>query len=72
MVRRLIEDQQVDGLQQQLDHCQSGTFATGEHLYFFRRILASEHESTQQILDLVADISFCNIVYRLEHRQVFI
>ena len=72
MVGRLVEDQEVDRLEQQLDHRQARAFTPRKNLHFLGRIFAAEHERAQQILDLVAHVAYRHIVDRLEHRQVLI
>lgn len=67
VVGRLVQNQEVDRFQQELDHCQAGTFAAREHFHFLHRFFRSaEHEGAQQVTYLVADFSFCHVVNRLE------
>ena len=69
MVGRLIQNQEVDRLQQELYHGQTGTLTTGEHLHLLGRIVATKHECAQQILYLISDIPFRHIIDGLENRQ---
>ena len=72
MVGRLVEDKQVDWFEQELDHRQPGTLASGKDLYLLGRILASEHECAKQILDLVADVALGHVIDCLEYGQVLV
>ena len=73
MVGRLIQNQQIDRFQQKLDHRQPGTFSTGKHLDFLHGFFrSSEHESSQQIADLVADFSLRHIIDGLEYGQILV
>ena len=69
MVGRLVEDEQVDGFEQQLDHCQSAAFASREHLHLLVYILATEHERAKYVLYLQSDVALCHIVNGLKHGQ---
>ena len=62
VVGRLVENQQVDGLQQQFDHRQTGPLAAGKHLdEFFAGILA-EHEGAEDIADTGPDVAHGDVV----------
>ena len=69
MVRRLVENQQVHGLQQQADHRQATTLTTAQHLHLLVRRFAAKHKGTQYVVDFQAHLAFSHIVYRLEHGQ---
>ena len=69
MVGRLIENQQIHRLQQQLQDSQTGSFSTRQNLYLLGRILATKHECTQQIANPISDFALGNIIYRLENRK---
>ncbi len=49
VVRRLIQDQQVHRLQQQLDHGQACLLTTDRYFYFLLDRLAAEHKGTQNV-----------------------
>ena len=72
MVSWLIEDQQIDRLQQQANHRQTGTLTAGEHLHLLVGGFATKHEGTEQIPNLQTHITLSNIVDRLEHSQILI
>ncbi len=73
MIRRLVENQEIDRLQQQLNHRQPRPFTAGQHLHLLHRLFRSaKHESTQQITNLVPNLTLRHIVNRLEYRQVLI
>ena len=73
VVGRFVQYQEVNGFEQKLDHRQTGTFTTAQHLYLLHGSLgATEHKRTEQIAYLVTDIPLCHIVDGLEYGQVFI
>ena len=72
VVGRLIENQQIHRFQQQLQDSQTGPFSTRQNLYLLGRILATKHECTQQIANLISDFALGNIIYRLEKRKLAI
>src|SRR3712207_64715 len=51
MVGRLVENQQVDRLQEQLYHGQTAAFAAAKHLYLLLRSLSTKHKRSQQVVD---------------------
>ena len=69
MIGRLVEDEQIDGFEQQLYHCQSAAFASREHLHLLVHILATEHERAKYVLYLQSDVALCHIVNGLKHGQ---
>ena len=46
MVSGLIEYQEVDGLQQQTDHCQPTALPATEYLHFLFRSLPTKHKGS--------------------------
>ena len=69
VVGGLVEDEQVDGLQQQADHRQARPLAAGEHADELLRGLAAKHKGTEQVVDLQAHLSPRHLVDGLEDRQ---
>lgn len=69
MVGGLIENQEVDGFQQQTDHCQSTAFPAAKNLHLLIRSLSTKHKSSKYIIDAQADITLRHIVDGLEDRQ---
>ena len=67
-----VQNQQIDRLQQQFDHGQSGALSTGEYFYLFVDIVPAKHKCAEQILDLRPDISHSYIIDRLENGQLFV
>ena len=51
MVGGLVEDEQVDGFEQQLYHGQTTAFATRKHLDLLVGGFASKHESAEDVVD---------------------
>ena len=45
VVGRLVEDEKVDRLEQQLDHAEAHALASRQHLDFLLCVLATKHES---------------------------
>ena len=72
VVGRLIEDKQVDGLEQQPDHRQPGALTAAEHLDFLLRDLATEHEGTEEVVDLQAHVACCHLVDGVVDGEVLI
>ena len=69
VVGRLIEDEEVDGLQQELDHCQTRAFAARQHFHLLVRSLAAEHEGSEDIADAHTDIATRYTVNGVEDRE---
>ena len=44
MIRRFVENQEIHRFQQQLNHGETGTFATGKDFYLLVRSLSAKHE----------------------------
>ena len=72
MVRRLVEDEQIDGFQQQANHCQSAALATREHFHFLLRLLAAKHEGTQNVVDAQTDVASSHAVDSIEDCQALV
>ena len=72
VVRRLVENQQVHGREQQLDHGQSGTLSTGQDFHLFVDVVTAEHESSQHILDFVFQLHGGYVVDGLENGKTFV
>ena len=64
----LIEYQQIDRLQQELDHRQTTAFSTTQHLHIFFRSLASKHKGTQQVIDFETHFTSCHTVDGIVNR----
>ena len=69
MVGGLIENQEIDGFQQQTDHCQSTAFPAAKNLHLLIRSLSTKHKGSKYIIDAQADITLRHIVDGLEDRQ---
>ena len=65
MVRRLVEDQEVGGTEQQLDERDTSALATTEDADLLLRLLAAEHEGPQEVIDARADLALRLAVDRL-------
>ena len=72
MVRRLVEDQQVHGLQQQAYHGQAAPLAPAEHLHLLVTLLAAKHESAKDIIDAQTHLTLCHVVDGLEDGEVLV
>ena len=72
MVRRLVEDEQIDGFEQQANHCQSAALATREHFHFLLRLLAAKHEGTQNVVDAQTDVASSHAVDSIEDCQALV
>ena len=69
VIRRLVENEQVHGFQQQANHCQPTALAARQHFYFFVRLLAAEHKRTENVVDAQADFAACHSVDGLENGE---
>ena len=67
VVGRLVEDEQVHRLKQQLYHSQTATLATRQHLHLLVDCLASEHERSENILYLQTYVALSHAVDCVEH-----
>ena len=72
VVGRLVEDEKVDRLQQQLYHGQTAPLASAQHLHFLVRGLASEHEGTQYVAYLQPYVAHGSTVDGVEDRQLVV
>ena len=52
MVCRLVEDQQIDGFEQQPNHGQPAALSAGKHADFLVRRLAAEHKRPEDVTNL--------------------
>ena len=66
VVGGLVEDEQVYGFQQQLYHGQTGALAAGKELDLLLRSLATEHEGSQYVAYLQADVATRHTVDSVE------
>ena len=69
VVGRLVENQQVDGFEQQPDHGQAAALAATEHPDFLVGSLASEHERTEYVLYPQAYLAARHAVNGVKHGQ---
>ena len=67
VVGGLVEDEQVYGFQQQFYHGQTGALASGKELHLLLRSLATEHEGSQYVAYLQADVATRHTVDGVEH-----
>ena len=67
VIGRLVEDEQVHRLKQQLYHSQTATLAARQHLHLFVDCLASEHERSKNILYLQTYVALSHAVDCVEH-----
>lgn len=72
VVGRLVKDEQVDRVEQQLHQRQTGAFASRQNFYFLRAFFTSEHEGSEQVADFVADITYGYVVNGLENGQILV
>ena len=69
VIGRLVEDQEVDGFQEQLDHGQATALASGKHLHLFVRSFAAKHKGAEDIANFQANIAFRHAVDRIKHGE---
>ena len=69
VVGGLVEDEQVDGLQQQAYHRQTALLTAAEHLDLLVGILSAEHECAQDVVDARAYVAHGHIVDGVVHGQ---
>ena len=69
MIGRLVENQEVDGFQEQLDHCQATALTSGKHLHLFVRSFAAKHKGAEDIANFQANIAFRHAVDRIKHGE---
>jgi hypothetical protein len=69
VVGGLVEDQQVNGFEEEADHGQAGAFASREDGHLFVDVFAGEEERPQEVADFGADVAHGHPVDGLEDRQ---
>ena len=72
VVGRLVEYQQIHGLQQQSDHSQSATLATAQHLHLLVALFAAKHKGTQYVVYLESYLALGHVVDGLVHGQILV
>ena len=72
VVGGLIEDEQVDRLQQQPYHRQAAFLSTAQDLDLLVGILATEHESAQDVVDARAYVAHSHIVDSVMNSERFV
>ncbi len=72
VVGGLVEDEQVDGFEEEANHGQTAPFAARKHLDGLVGSFAAEHERTQYVADLGADVAHGHAVDGVEHREVLV
>ena len=70
VVRGFVEDEEVDGLEQQLDHGQARALAAREHFHLLVRGFAAEHEGTEYVAYLQADVALGHAVDGVENGEL--
>ena len=69
MVCRLVEDEAVDGFEQEFNHGQTGSFAAGEELHLLFAGLSAKHEGAEDVAYLGAYVAPCHAVDGFEDGQ---
>ena len=72
MVGGLVQNEQVDGLEQQPYHSQTRPLTAREHLDFLFGCLATEHKGTQQVVYLEPHLARCHTVYGVVYGQILV
>ena len=72
MVRRLVENEQVHGFEQQANHRQPTALTARQHFYALIALLAAEHKCTEDVVDAQADVAPRHVVDGLENGQRFV
>ena len=72
VIGRLVENEQIHWLEQQLQQGKACAFAAAKHFHFLHRFLAAEHECAKHIFYFCSDVAFCNVVDSLKHSEVFV
>ena len=72
VVGRLIEDEEIAGLEEKPYHCQSASFASGEHFHFLFAGFSAEHERAEDVANLGPNIAHRHIVDGVEDGEVLI
>ena len=68
----LVEDEQVDGFQQEAYHGQTAALATTEHLDFLVGLFAAKHEGAEDVVDFQAYLATGHAVDGLEYGELTI
>ena len=72
VVGRFVENQEVHGFEQELNHRQTTAFTTRQHLHKLVAGFSTEHERTEQVANLQTNVSLCHTVDGVEHGDVAI
>ena len=72
VVGGLVENQEVDGFQQQADHGQTAALTATEHFYALLRGFAAKHKGAEYVVDSQSDITLGHIVDGLKHSETLI
>ena len=72
VVGGLVEDQEVVGLEEELQQGKTCALTPAEYLDLLRGSLSPEHKCPQKVLDLRTDLSLGDIVDRLKYRAVLV
>ena len=70
MIGGLVENEQIDGIEQEPYHGKSGLLASRKHLHFLVGVLATKHKCAKDVTDLGADVADCHAVDGVEHRYL--
>ena len=62
VVGRLVEDEKIEGFEQEFEDGQARALTAGQHLHLFRPFFAAEHEGAEQIANFEANFAFCHTV----------
>ncbi len=62
MIGRLIEDQKIDGFEEELDHTQTDTLTARKDFDLLLSVFATKHEGAEKVRDLFANFADSNIV----------
>ena len=62
VVGRLVENEQIEGFEQEFENGQARTLTARKHFHLLRSFLAAEHEGTEQIADFEANFAFRHVV----------
>ena len=72
MVGWLVEDQQIDGFEQQPDHGQATSLSAGKHAHFLVRRFAAEHKRAEDVANLRPYVARGHIVDGLKDGLRFV
>ena len=62
VVGRLVENEQVEGFEQEFENGQARSLTARKHFHLLRSFLAPEHEGTEEIANLEANFAFRHVV----------